>query len=197
MSFALPTTPKARHHTWEYVTKAVDTDPPLGGASQRLSRLGDRFAITIHLMTMDYECAMAWLADRVKATVETVTYPVPQRGFDPTSPGTILVNGASQAGTTLNADGVTPGYVFRKGRFFSFTMNGRIYLHMMSAEATANGSGQVALPIMPMLRVSPSDNLALNFTAPRIEGFIEGTVAQWEAEFDWARGGSFTIKEAE
>jgi hypothetical protein len=84
------------------------------------------------------------------------------------SVGTGLVNGASQVGGALATDGWTPSAtVFRAGDFFSYAdPTGRQRLHQIHTTATANGSGVATLNFSPLIRRSPGDNAALEYTAP-------------------------------
>lgn len=76
-----------------------------------------------------------------------------------------LVNGASQSGLTLITDGWTAGAaIFKVGDYFNINDE----LKVITANATANGSGQVTLAFEPLIRVSPADNLALGITNPTI-----------------------------
>lgn len=68
------------------------------------------------------------------------------------------------------ATAYTPPYsVFaaRAGDWLSFDdISGRRRLHMVTADAMANTSGQATLSITPPIRRSPLDNAALDFTTP-------------------------------
>jgi hypothetical protein len=119
----------------------------------------------------------------------------PLQGFDPGLPGTILVNGAGQAGMTLNVDGATPGYVFREGQFFSIVTSGVHHLYKLRTETIANDAGQAALPIGPMLRVQHLDNDVCHFGVPMIEGFIQGDQRAWEAAIANFTNVDFEIRE--
>jgi hypothetical protein len=57
--------------------------------------------------------------------------------------------------------------VFEIGDFISFNnAASRPQLHMVAAQATSNGSGEVTLTITPPLRGSPADNVEINWAAP-------------------------------
>jgi hypothetical protein len=68
---------------------------------------------------------------------------------------------------------------------------------MISANVTANGSGQATLAIEPMLRRSPSDNDALNLAPPYIEGLLDGDQRGWTVSNAKNVGLQFRITEAE
>lgn len=79
---------------------------------------------------------------------------------------TLLVNGGSQTGNTLNVDGAGNNVtkVFRAGDWIQLSSGGSSRLHMVTEDVNSNGSGQAALTIVPALRSSPSDNAAVTFT---------------------------------
>lgn len=74
-----------------------------------------------------------------------------------TAAGTPMVNGGSQTGTSLVTDGWTPGdTVLKAGDFFQLENDKKVY--QVTADAVANGSGQVTLSLYPALRKVPADN---------------------------------------
>ena len=75
--------------------------------------------------------------------------------------GTPLVNGGSQTGKTLVCDGFTAGATVKGGDYFQLSTGSTTHLHMLTADGTANGSGQLTLDFWPRLRSSPADNDAL------------------------------------
>jgi len=81
----------------------------------------------------------------------------------------ILVNGGSQSGTSLICDAATPSVVcLRAGEQFMVGTE----LKMMTADATADGSGNVTLNFKPALRTSPANNATVTLNAPRLYGII-------------------------
>lgn len=125
-----------------------------------------------------------WLSRLIQAKQEGGRMVWPLMGFDPGGPGSILVNGAGQDGSTLNVDGATGNYVFREGQFFSIVTSGVHHIYMVAAETIANDAGQAALPISPVIRVQHADNDVCHFGKPMIEGLVQGDVMQW----NWAIG---------
>ena len=179
-----------------YLYNGVDQQPVLGGESQRLSRLGDRFAMAVVLRKMKYRDAMRWLRARIQAFTDTVVYPVYQKGFSPGRPGTPLVNGGSQSGTSLVCDGFRANYKGFDGQYFSIIISGKRYLHMLTADFIASSGGAATISFLPMLRATPADNAVLEFAQPKIEGFVQGNQADWEPERTRLEGLSFTIVES-
>lgn len=82
--------------------------------------------------------------------------------------GSPLVNGASQSGNTLNIDGVSNSItnILKAGDWLQLGSGGASRLHMVVANCNSNGSGQVAVTIVPELRSSPADNSAVVYASP-------------------------------
>lgn len=81
----------------------------------------------------------------------------------------ILVKGASQSGTALNCDGATASVIcVRAGEYFQVNNEYKI----ATADATADGSGNVTLNFKPALRASPADNAAVTLNAPRLYALL-------------------------
>lgn len=108
----------------------------------------------------------------------------------------IVVDGAGQAGSTLNLRGFGRGAVVRRREFFSIVTGGRRTLYRARAETQANADGKMALPVGPMLHVEPGDGDLCEFGAPMIEGKLttEGGDAYTHVPA-FVQGLSFTITE--
>lgn len=80
--------------------------------------------------------------------------------------GTPLVNGASQSGLTVATDGWAAGItnVLMAGDFINIGTS----LHIVTANASSNGSGQATLDIWPRLRPATAiDNAPIVYTNPK------------------------------
>ena len=74
-----------------------------------------------------------------------------------------LVNGAGQTGRTLNTDGwPTSTTVLQAGQYV--TINNQLL--QLTENVTSNGSGVAVLTFEPPVRVSPSDNAAIEYKNP-------------------------------
>jgi hypothetical protein len=176
------------------VSAGATVRSPLGGDSQRINRLGDRFGVSVVMPPLENgDHARMLVAQLNQAVSEGVIMSWPQVEFDPGVPGLVLVNGANQLGSTLNVDAVGTGYSFRHGQFGNFTAAGRLHLFQITADL-AESSGAAALPILPMIRKSPADNSAVDFTNVRIEGHLEGS-REWSVDRARTIGLSFTVIE--
>jgi hypothetical protein len=79
------------------------------------------------------------------------------------STATPLVNGAGQQGRTLNTDGwPLSTTVLQAGQYV--TINNQLL--QLTENVTSNGSGVAVLTFEPPVRVSPSDNAAIEYKNP-------------------------------
>ena len=171
------------------------TQPTAGGQNQYIARMGSRFAVQVTLPPLNYDDARQWLAARMKAVTDgdTVSYGWPQP--IQSTLGTPLVNGGSQLGSSLICDGFTNGVAIPQLAFFSHVISSHTYLHTVTSSGSADGSGNATLTIAPMMRASPADNTALNFTNPTIEGFMDVGDVEWSLDVLMMASVSFTIME--
>lgn len=171
--------------------------PVLGGPTQRINRLGDRYAVdfTLHEMPSDQEGRrLKQQLIRAKRDGARVTFP--QDGLEIGSPGVAVVNGSGQSGSTLNVRGMTPNYVIRAGQVFHLDAAGRLYLHSADAQTIVSNTGTASIPISPMLRISPGDAAPVGFGRPIMEGNITSDLSWVYTPGRWA-GMTVTIEEAE
>lgn len=173
---ALPTQPAPASMGTTLLTNKSIQISALGSDEQERQRKGSRYALTFQLPPMSYSMSMAW--DDLNAEGDTVLMRVFQPGFSTGLPGTPRVNGANQQGMTLNVDGLTPGYVVRKGQFLSIITGGRRFLYKAKADVTANGSGVAAIQLRTLLRYPPSENDVVEIAQPMIEGFVRDLAEQ-------------------
>lgn len=201
MAITLPTTADVVAMTPRLISRRRDLEPTFNGPTSRIRRLGSRWAIDFELGPLEYQDAMEWVAALTSGEAETVIFPVPQLSFDTGAPGTPLVNGGSQLGSSLALDAFTPNYVARAGQWFNLTVSSQLYLYQVAAEniATASGPGGVMadLSINPMIRRSPANDSVANFSTPKIEGFLSGSETSWTVDRGMFVGLAFTITERE
>lgn len=76
--------------------------------------------------------------------------------------GTVLVNGGSQTGASLICDGAGAGTTLLTGEMLGF--NGE--LHMLAADATADGSGNITFTLSYPMRASPANNAPVTYLRP-------------------------------
>lgn len=162
-----------------------------GTNEQSFVRPGRRWQFDVDLDRMSAEQVAAYLA--LEDETGVMALPLIQPGITVGSPGTPLVNGAGQTGMTLNVDGLTPGHAFAARQWISVITSGSRYAYRLRAAVTASGLGVAALPISPMLRVSPANNDVVEIAAPYAEG-----LASFDGFKDDVGGvapASFTLRE--
>lgn len=194
MAIALAAIPKEAKVVPRILDFGARLNPPLGGASQYIARIGDRCAVDVELPVLDDAPARALIGARARAKAEGQTLTLAWPCVAQATIGAPLANGAAQTGTSLIVDGITPGKVILPETWFSYPANGRHYLHMVTTQVAADGLGAATLNVAPMLRFSPADNAALEFVAPVLEGFIDGDV-EWTLTRLTFRQTSFTLQE--
>jgi hypothetical protein len=170
----------------------------MGGPDQRIARLGDRWILEVVCRPMRVAQAGAVITALLQGLSDKLLVAFPQPGLDVGSPGSPIVSGAGQTGSSLTISGFSDGYEIRNGQFFSIVQGGVRYLHRVRADVTApTGGGAVAVPILPMLKVSPAANAVCEFASPKIEGFVDGDSASWTVGFLENVGLTFRIVEAQ
>lgn len=186
MTIALPASPYPAMFTPRRVSYSNDLTSPLGGDTQRLLRLGSRWAVDVVLPQMTRADAEYWLGPLIAAERDTALLNWKQPPAGVGTPGAPVVNGAGQTGATLNLSGLTPGYNLNIGQFFSFVTGGRRYVQMVTSLSVADGSGHAAASVWPLLRVSPADGDTVEISQPKIEGLISNfdsfPIDVWNAE---------------
>lgn len=196
-SLVIPRAVKAEPQLMDFGTDLV---PPLGGVAQRPTRVGSRWLVNFSdLQQLSPYDARRLLAKLMKARTlgDTVLAAWPQPAFDLVV-GTPLVKGAGQTGSTLLVDGFPVSRsIALAGFFFSMTVSSRNYLYQVTDDITTNGSGEATLNIAPLLRASPADNAALEFTTPKVEGFPDGMEQGWTLEAMKYASIGLTIRELE
>lgn len=171
--------------------------PALGGRIQRVNRLGNRFRVAVTLPPLvNIEEGRTVVSRLLRAKSEGLRIEFQLIGADPGTPGTPRINGAGQAGSSLVMDGFTPGYALPEGAPLSIEVAAQHYLHFAAGAATANGSGQMTLPITPALRVSPPDNALVHVAAPMVEGLVLGEEWAWSYSLEHHVAIQFEIEEA-
>lgn len=170
MSTTLPTSPRPREITPYWVNTRADMVSIIGAGTQRRERTGQRFGITVVLPPMSAADALAWQVALLKAA-DTCVLELPEPGITMGSPGSPLVNGGSQTGSTLVTDTWTSGYVIKAGKWIAVSVSSLIYLYQCTADTTAT-AGAASIPVQPPLRASPADNAALIINPAKIEGYV-------------------------
>lgn len=197
MAVALPLTPRLADVTPRLVQAGGTVSSILNGPTQKLLRLGDRWALDVAIQSLRHADAAALLGARLVSETEgdTLTMLWPQPQF--TLPaGLPKANGAGQAGAVLAMKGLTPRLFIPAFAFFSFIAGGRHYLHCTTRAGAVAADGTYSPTIAPMLRRAPADSEPIEFAEPVIEGFVSSGV-QWTLQLLRHYGSSFTLTENE
>lgn len=191
---ALPSTPSPAAISWELVDFGGTQQGPLGGAAQRVNRLGNRWRYTVTMPPMTMTDARIWTAALTRGLRNGVSYQVLQPDTPTGTTGTPLVNGAGQTGAAIVVDSARAGYSVAAGQWLSILTGGRRYLYMAAAYVKLAG-GAGTIQIDPPLRATPADNDPVELAAPVIEGLLSAAPG-WGVDVDQvARGIAFTIEE--
>ena len=183
MTVKFPVVPRGATISPHLVRTSGDLVSALGGPTQRITRIGSRYAAEVQLPSLDAECAARWLACPLQAEAEgsTLALVMPQM-IDASHMLGVTATGAA-ASNALNYLGPSP----KPGMWFSFAHGGRNYLHLVTA---VTGT---AMKVAPLLR-APLSATPLEFIAPLLEGFCDDTT--WSVEYFRFVGHRFTITES-
>ncbi len=198
MAVHLGTLPRGTQYVLREVSRARSMSPTHGGGPDTMiRRLGDRSAIEVQVPAIaSGGCGPGLVVDLLLARTEGAVIAIPEPKVPPGDYGVPLVLGGNQQGEILSVDGLTPGVVIPKGKWLSVIASGRRFAYLTTAEVIANGSGQAALPIWPMIRRSPPDNAVVELAEPKLEGFVQDVVER-EVRSIGAISVSFRITERE
>lgn len=171
--------------------------PALGGAWQRIMRIGTRWAFTMQTPKLDAEPDLRiWSSRLAQAKLETglVWIPEPDLGFGPE--GAPRVAQAVNGGTSLPLSGLTPGLVIPEGKWLSIIHDGRRYVYRVARDMAATAGGTVTLPIYPLLRTRLVPGDVVELARPKVQGEIDGDFS-WSVPVGRSAALSFTIAEEE
>jgi hypothetical protein len=179
-----------------YLDYGGELVPALGGPIQRINRLGNRFALQVHLKTVPEEPDGRIIAQMLRlAKQQGAMFRWPQPGLQIGAPGSPVVDGAVSGGTSLPIRGATPHYAIRFGQAVSIIHGGRRYLATATAPTIVGADGRATVPIDPMLRTALSDGDTVEIAKPMIEGLLDSGDLEWEIMGSPFSSYSFTIRE--
>ena len=165
--------------TWELVTNTKTFRSPLTNAVQTANRKGSLWKVSLtfnNLQTGDRADLQAFLTklNGQEHRFNLHDHAYSMRG---TGGGTPLVNVGSQTGASIVLDGATASVTnwLRAGDYLSFNNQ----LFMATSDVNSDGSGNVTVPIAPPIRTSPSDNTAVDITAPISGVFMLASTPSW------------------
>lgn len=192
---ALPDYPGPARVGWSLIDFGGTQTGVLGGSSQRVNRLGNRWRCEVTMPPMPPALAREWAAALVRGRRSGVSWKVREVTTPAGSPGPVLVKGAGQTGFAITVDGGTSGYVIRVGKWLSILTGGRRYLHQAAGTLALSGIGEGDIPIEPALRAVVADNSPVELAVPVIEGLLADAPGWTIDEGRMVRGFSFAIEE--
>ena len=169
--------------TFELATNTKRFQSPLSNSIQTISRKGSHWRTTMtfsNMMPEDRAVLMAFISklDGQTHRMRISDYGAIRYG-NAVSPETPLVQGSDQTGSTLTVDGVTAAVsnYFAAGDYISFNNE----LHVVTANASSNVSGEVEVSIAPPIRKSPANNASVEYAAP-FGVFMMANNPKWTTE---------------
>lgn len=138
---------------------------PFTLAQQVVRHAGARWSATITIPPTKREDAEYWNSFLLRLRGQYGTFLVGDpngatpRGSAASTPGTPVVNGASQTGNELAIDGLpasATGYL-KAGDYIQLSSGATAKLHKVLEDVNSNASGEATLNLWPDLRSSPAD----------------------------------------
>ena len=163
------------------------TQSPFTYEQQIFKNPGQRFEADITLPPMPRASADVWNTFFIKLYGQYGTFllgdpnAATPRGTASSSPGTPIVNGASQTGDQLVIDGATAsqtGYL-KAGDYIQLGSGASAKFHKVLQDANSDGSGNVTLTIFPDLRSSPADDATVVVTNAKGVFRLNENVVNW------------------
>ena len=195
MTITLPTNPAPREATPFRVDFGGVLTPFLGGPVTSIGRLGTRLALRVLYPPIRGTIARQFQARLLRGLQERVLLPWPLLDLDPGSPPNPQIEALS-SGTAISLKGLGAGYIYLEGQPISIVHAGRRYMHIITGNGSADGSGEAAIGIYPPSRVTYSVNDTVEIEAPKIEGLVNpGEEHSWGYALEHTMEFAFTVVE--
>ena len=182
-------------NTFELVSNTRTYQSPLTNAVQTASRKGSLWKASLQFNNLSGDDRKVMQAFLVKLNGQQHRFTLQDHSHTlrGAGGGNLVVNGASQSGTTLVCDGATANVnnYLREGDYVSFNNE----LHMVVADTNSDGSGNVSISIAPPIRKSPADDTIVDYTVPVLGVFMLAGPASWDTQLGIIS--SFTIEAVE
>ena len=165
---------------------------------------GQRWSASISLPPMRRVDAESWVTFLLSLKGQAGTFLLGDpncfnaQGSASTTPGTPLVNGASQTGDIINIDGLpvsVTGYLLA-GDYIQLGSGTSTTLHKTLTNTNTNASGQATLDIWPDLRSSPANNAAVVVSSTKGHFRLRESITQWNINEISSYGITFDCVEA-
>jgi hypothetical protein len=165
-TYSMPWTPAFTDAQFYLEANTQTFTSPLSKATQRSELDGARWTTSLSLPAMDRNKAAPWVAFFRLLRGRANTF----YAYDPDcktprglAGGTPLVKNASQTGYSLTIDGATPSAIFLKAADY-LSYGGE--LNQVTADCTADVSGNVTLALARPIINSPADNAPIITNTP-------------------------------
>jgi hypothetical protein len=173
---------------------------PFTKQEQVFQHEGEQWKAIFTLPPMKKDKAAIWLSFLMSLRGRRGTFKLgdqDRKTIQGTATGTVLVNGASQTGNQIALDGFTNSRanVFLAGDYIQINS----YLYMVSANASANGSGQADVKIEPELRTgieAINDNTTVVYSNTTTLMRLDKNLTNWNTNKVSVYGISFSCSEA-
>jgi hypothetical protein len=139
------------------------------------------WVLSFPLVIQTEQQARAWSAALARLSSYANHFKASPPGYTTTIySGTVpQINGSGQLGVSLNLKNCTPSTaVFRAGEYFE--VNGE--LKIVTADATADGSGLATVNFEPALRAAPTDSASIVITNPKAKFRLTDSSAAWNIQ---------------
>ena len=167
-----------------------------GGDALRVDRPGSHWAFEMTLPMMSPAQADLVIAALLRARSEGLEMEIPLLGRKQGVPGTPVVDGAGQTGTTLLLRGLNPGYACKTGYWLTLTdAGGQKYLHKCVEGGEADGAGDLSILIEPPLWGVFADGASAELARPVVQGFVTEDFSYSLKPGDLVDGLAFRIEE--
>jgi len=173
---------------------------PFTNQEQVYQHQGEQWKATFTLPPMKKDSASIWLAFLMSLRGRRGTFKMgdqDRKTIQGTATETILVNGAAQTGNAINLDGFTASRanVFLAGDYIQINS----YLYMISANVTADGSGEATVYVEPSLRTgieAINDNTTVVYSNTTTVMRLDTNFTNWDTNQVSIYGISFSCSEA-
>lgn len=164
------------------------SESPFTFAQQVYRHQGQGLEADITLSPMKREDAEYWVAFllRLRGQYGTFLLGDPNgatpRGSASTTPGTPVVNGASQTGDFLNIDGLpvsVSGYLLA-GDYIQLGSGSTATLHKVLEDVDSNASGEATLNLFPTVRTAPGDGSAVTVSNAKGNFRLNTNETSWD-----------------
>ena len=185
---ALPNTTSFKSVNLRARSNIAVTQSPFTFKQQVLRFQGSAWEADVSLKAMQRADAEQWVSWFLKLDGQFGTFLMGDpngataRGSASSTPGTPVVNGADQTGTTLSIDGCpasASGYLLA-GDYIQLGSGSTSKLYKVLSDVITNASGEADIDVYPQINVAPSDNATITVAD------CKGVFRLSSNEMDWS-----------